>query len=100
MNENVFPDISSFHFLSHKYRYALTTIGGLFVFVLFWILISKLNNNSDPSDITASDKNVFWVRAQLPYDEQLNICTCTLGTNPCRTNINHNNDCIPQMIKC
>eukprot|EP00731_Ephydatia_muelleri_P033604 Em0033g20a len=49
----------------NQIRYALTTIGGLFVFVLFWILISKLNNNSDPSDITASDKNVFWVMALI-----------------------------------
>lgn len=49
-------------------RYALTTIGGLLVFVLFWILLSKLNYNSDPSDISPADKTVFWVRHSIEYN--------------------------------
>ena len=45
----------------HMYRYGLTTIGAVLVFVVFWILLFTLNQTSDVTNITPSDKTVFWV---------------------------------------
>lgn len=45
----------------YMYRYGLTTLGALLVFIVFWILLFALNQTSDVTNITPSDKTVFWV---------------------------------------
>ena len=42
-------------------RYGFQVAGSLFVFVLFWILLVKVNRSLNMDNLDPTDQRVFWV---------------------------------------
>lgn len=42
-------------------RYAFTILSNVLVFSCIWVLLSKINNNTDVTNLTPNDKKIFWV---------------------------------------
>jgi len=43
------------------YRTTFTTAANIIVFACFWILLEKINHDTNISNLTPDDKEVFWV---------------------------------------
>ena len=48
-------------------RYGFQVAGSLLVFMLFWILLAKVNRTLDTANLDPSDERVFWVRKFTSY---------------------------------
>ena len=42
-------------------RYAFTILSNVLVFSCIWVLLSKINNDTDVTNLTPNDKKIFWV---------------------------------------
>jgi hypothetical protein len=48
-----------------NFRYGFQVAGSLFVFMLFWILLVKVNRSLNTANLDHTDERVFWVSKLL-----------------------------------